>query len=241
MILIPAVDIKNGQCVRLFQGRMDEETVFSDDPVSQARQWEAEGAARVHLVDLDGAVESRPRNLALIENIVKAVTVPVQVGGGIRDMETIRHYLGIGVHQVILGTVAIENPGLVREAAAEFPGRIVVGIDANDGMVAVDGWTKTTETRAVDLARDFEGAGVSAIIFTDIARDGTHGGVNLEQTRELAESVSIPVIASGGVSTLAHLEELKGIESSGVIGVISGRALYEGTLNIGEANRLFAD
>lgn len=240
MILIPAVDIKNGRCVRLFQGQMDAETVFSQDPVAQARQWEAEGALRIHLVDLDGAVEQKPRNLALIESIVAAVSVPVQVGGGIRSMETISHYLSIGVDRVILGTAALRDPDLVRSACAAWPGRIVVGIDAREGRVAVDGWTETTETTTVELARRFEGAGVAAIIFTDIARDGTHGGVNTEATRALAEAVSIPVIASGGVSTLKDLEVLLPLEACGVEAVISGRALYEGTLTIAEANTLFA-
>lgn len=241
MILIPAVDIKNGRCVRLFQGQMDAETVFSHDPVGQARQWEVEGALRIHLVDLDGAVEQKPRNLGLIEKIVAAVSVPVQVGGGIRSMETIAHYLGIGVDRVILGTAALRDPDLVRSACASWPGRIVVGIDARDGKVAVDGWTETTETTAVDLARRFEGAGVAAIIFTDISRDGTHGGVNLEATRALAEAVSIPVIASGGVSTLEDLAALAPLAPLGVVGVISGRALYEGTLTIADANALFAE
>ncbi|TWI67232.1 1-(5-phosphoribosyl)-5-[(5-phosphoribosylamino)methylideneamino] imidazole-4-carboxamide isomerase [Desulfobotulus alkaliphilus] len=239
MILIPAVDIKNGRCVRLFQGRMDAETVFSHDPVAQARQWEAEGALRIHLVDLDGAVEQKPRNLELIEKIASAVGVPVQVGGGIRSMETISHYLSIGVDRVILGTAALRNPELVRAACADWPGRIVVGIDARAGMVAVDGWVETSETTAIELARRFEGAGVAAIIFTDIGRDGTHGGVNLEETKALAEAVSIPVIASGGVSTLKDLEALLPLEASGVEAVISGRALYEGTLTIAEANTLF--
>lgn len=240
MILIPAIDLKNGQCVRLFQGDMNAETVFSDDPVSQAQKWEAEGAKRIHIVDLDGAVEQCPRNLALIEKMVAAVTVPVQVGGGIRSMETIRHYLGVGVGQVILGTVAIRDPELVRIACAEFPGQIVVGIDARDGMVAVDGWTETTQVRVEALARQFEGDGVAAIVFTDISRDGTHSGVNIEATRSLAESVSIPIVASGGVSTLDDLAKLAAVADSGIVAVISGRALYEGTLTIPDANRLLA-
>ncbi|MCW7754721.1 1-(5-phosphoribosyl)-5-[(5-phosphoribosylamino)methylideneamino]imidazole-4-carboxamide isomerase [Desulfobotulus sp. H1] len=240
MILIPAVDIKNGRCVRLFQGRMDAETVFSHDPVSQAAQWEAEGARLIHLVDLDGAVEQKPRNLSLIEEILAAVTVPVQVGGGIRSMETISHYLSIGVERIILGTAALRDPELVCSACERWPGRIVVGIDARGGRVAVDGWTETTETASVELAKRFEGVGVAAIIFTDIGRDGTHGGVNIEETRALAEAVSIPVIASGGVSTIRDLEALLPLEASGVTGVISGRALYEGTLSILQANQLFS-
>ncbi|MDL2286178.1 1-(5-phosphoribosyl)-5-[(5-phosphoribosylamino)methylideneamino]imidazole-4-carboxamide isomerase [Desulfococcaceae bacterium OttesenSCG-928-F15] len=239
MILIPAIDIKNGCCVRLFQGDMDAETVFSKDPVSQAGKWEREGAKRIHLVDLDGAVGQKPKNLELIEKIIASVSVPVQIGGGIRSMETMEHYLSAGASQVILGTLALENPDLVRKACKIWPGRIIVGIDARDGKVAIQGWTETTETRALDLASTFEDAGVSAIIFTDISRDGTHTGINLEATRELAEAVSIPVFASGGVSTLKDLEKLLPLEKSGVAGVISGRALYEGTLSIREANALF--
>lgn len=239
MILIPAIDIKNGCCVRLFQGDMAAETVFSRDPVSQARRWEDEGAKKIHLVDLDGAVGQKPKNLVLIEEIIASVSVPVQVGGGIRSMETMEHYLSSGASHVILGTIALENPSLVREACSIWPERIMVGIDARAGKVAVQGWTETTETGTLELASRFEDAGVAAIVFTDISRDGTHGGINLEATKELAEAVSIPVFASGGVSNLADLKALLPLEKFGVTAVISGRALYEGTLSIREANLLF--
>lgn len=235
MIVIPAVDIKNGRCVRLFQGQMDAETVFSDDPLAMAKRWEEEGARCLHIVDLDGAVDRTPRNLDLIAKIVKSVSMPVYVGGGIRDMETLDMYLGIGVSKVILGTAAIKNPELVKQACEKYPGRIILGIDARNGMVAIDGWLETTDVSAVDLAKQFEGLGVAAINFTDIHRDGTQKGPNIEETRKLAESVDIPVVASGGVSSITDIRNLKPLESVGVTGVITGRALYDGTLNLAEA------
>ncbi|WP_373499067.1 1-(5-phosphoribosyl)-5-[(5-phosphoribosylamino)methylideneamino]imidazole-4-carboxamide isomerase [Desulfococcus sp.] len=235
MIVIPAIDIKGGRCVRLEQGRMDRETVFGEDPAAMARRWAQDGAAMIHVVDLDGAVEKKPGNLASIQRILDAVTVPIQIGGGIRDMDTIRMYADIGVHRIILGTEAIRNPALVQEACTIYPGRIVVGIDARNGLVAIEGWTETTRTRAVDLARRFEDSGVAAVNFTDIHRDGMQTGPNIEATRELAESISIPVVASGGVSTLKDIQNLIPLEPFGVIGVITGKALYAGTLDLKEA------
>lgn len=232
MIVIPAVDIKNGRCVRLRQGRMDEETVFSDDPAAMAARWADAGAGLIHVVDLDGAVEKGPQNLPSIRRIVETVDVGIQVGGGIRNETTVRMLLELGVARAVIGTEAINNPDLVRAACREFPGRIVVGIDARNGRVAVDGWTRTTEVAAVDLARSFEDAGVAAINFTDIHRDGMQTGPNLEETRRLAEAVAIPIIASGGVSTIDDIRNLLPLEAAGVAGVITGRALYDGTLDL---------
>jgi len=238
MIIIPAVDIKNGKCVRLFQGRMDAETVFSHDPAAMAKRWEDEGAEIIHVVDLDGAIEKSPQNLNSICEILKKVAVPVQVGGGIRNMKTIEMFLELGVKRVIIGTEAIKNPVLVKEACKAFPDRIIVGIDARNGWVAIEGWTKTTRITAVDLAKGFEDCGVAAINFTDIHRDGMQTGPNIEETRRLAEAVSIPVVASGGVSTIEDIQNLLPLQEVGVIGVISGRALYDGTLNLKEAINL---
>ena len=235
MLVIPAVDIKNGKCVRLLQGRMEDETVFSSDPGAMAKRWESEGAQLIHVVDLNGAFEKTPRNLASIKAIIKAVTTPIQVGGGIRTLETIEMYLSAGVQRVIIGTEAINNEALVKTACRRHPGCIVVGIDARKGMVAVDGWTRTTNIRAVDLARRFEDCGVAAINFTDIHRDGMQTGPNLEETRQLAEAISIPVVASGGVATLEDIKGLLTIENAGVVGVITGKALYSGTLDLREA------
>jgi phosphoribosylformimino-5-aminoimidazole carboxamide ribotide isomerase len=214
---------------------MDSETVFGEDPAAMALRWEADGAEMIHVVDLDGAVEKKPRNLVSIKRILDAVKIPIQVGGGIRDIETIEMYLSVGIRRIIIGTEAIRNPALVEEACRNHPGRIVVGIDAREGLVAIEGWTETTRTRAVELARRFEQSGVAAINFTDIHRDGMQTGPNLEATRELAESVSIPVVASGGVSTLRDIRNLMPLEPFGVIGVITGKALYAGTLNLKEA------
>jgi len=235
MIVIPAIDIKGGRCVRLLQGRMDAETVFSDDPAAMARQWADQGAEMIHVVDLDGALEKTPKNLDAIRSILDSVQVPVQVGGGIRSAENIRAFLDLGVYRVIIGTEAIRNPELVTEACKNFPDRIVVGIDARDGWAAIEGWTETTRIRAVDLARQFEDSGVAAVNFTDIHRDGMQTGPNIEETRRMAEAVSIPVVASGGVSTLADIHNLLPLESVGVVGVITGKALYSGTLDLQEA------
>ena len=240
MIIIPAIDIKNGKCVRLLQGRMDAETVFSDDPAAMARRWEKEGAQLIHVVDLDGAVEKKPRNLETIRRILKAVRVPLQVGGGIRSLETLAMYADLGVHRMVIGTEAIRNPEMVRSACRAFPQQIVVGIDAKDGKVAIEGWTETTEETAAVLARKFEDDGVAAINFTDIHRDGMQTGPNIEETRRLAEAIRIPVIASGGVSSIDDIRRLLPLASAGVAGVITGRALYSGTLDLAEAIRVAA-
>lgn len=235
MIVIPAIDLKEGKCVRLEQGLMERDTVYSDNPAQQALAWEAKGAELLHIVDLDGAFAGEPKNRAAIEAIVGALKIPTQLGGGIRDLATIEAYLGMGVGRVIIGTAAQRNPDLVREACERFPGRIVVGIDAKNGMVAVQGWAEVTDVTAVELARKFEGFGVSAIVYTDISRDGMMQGPNVEATRILAESISIPVIASGGVSSLKDIEDLMVIEKSGIAGAITGKAIYSGAMELSEA------
>lgn len=235
MIVIPAIDLKDGRCVRLEQGLMERDTVFCDSPAEQAVAWQEQGAELLHIVDLNGAFAGEPKNRGSIEEIVGAIRIPTQLGGGIRDLGTIEAYLSLGIGRVILGTAAQRNPQLVKEACARFPGRIVVGIDAKNGMVAVQGWAEVTDVRAVELARRFEGYGVSAIIYTDISRDGMLSGPNIEATRELAQEISIPVIASGGVSRLSDIENLMAIEASGVIGVITGKAIYTGAISLSEA------
>lgn len=238
MIIIPAVDIKDGRCVRLIQGRMDRETIFGDDPVAMALQWDGYGAEIIHVIDLDGAVQKEPCNLEAIRRIAGSVKARVQVGGGIRNLDTIESYLNSGLHRVIIGTEAIRNPQLVKDACRAFPDRIIVGIDAREGMVAIEGWTEITKTRAVDLAMQFEDSGVSAINFTDIHRDGMQTGPNIVETKRLAEAVSIPVVASGGVSTLQDIKNLLPLEKYGVKGVITGKALYTGSLDLQEALEL---
>ena len=235
MIVIPAIDLKEGKCVRLEQGLMEKDTVFNDDPGAQARAWQDQGAELLHIVDLDGAFAGQPKNRTAIEAIIKAITIPAQLGGGIRDIAAIEAYLSLGLERVIIGTAAQRNPELVRQACAKFPGRIVVGIDAKNGMVAVQGWAEVTDITAVELARKFEDSGVAAIIYTDISRDGMLQGPNLEATRALAESVSIPIIASGGVSSLKDIQNLMDIESSGISGVITGKAVYTGAIKLAEA------
>ncbi|MCZ7559886.1 MAG: 1-(5-phosphoribosyl)-5-[(5-phosphoribosylamino)methylideneamino]imidazole-4-carboxamide isomerase [Burkholderiaceae bacterium] len=233
MLLIPAIDLKDGRCVRLKQGDMNAETVFSDDPGAVARNWVEQGARRIHLVDLNGAVAGRPRNEAAIRAIVDAVggNVPVQLGGGIRDLDTIERYLDDGISYVIIGTAAVKNPGFLHDACSAFPGQIIVGLDARDGKVATDGWSKLTRHDVLDLARKFEGYGVEAVIYTDIGRDGMLTGVNVEATVRLARELHIPVIASGGFASLEDVEKLCAIEADGVTGAILGRALYEGKLD----------
>jgi len=238
MIIIPAVDIKNGRCVRLLQGRKDEETVFSNDPVKMAIKWDEEGAELIHVIDLDGAFEKSPQNLNSIKKIIESVEAGVQVGGGIRDNKTIRMFIDLGAKRVIIGTEAIKNPKLVKDACKEFPGRIVVGIDARNGMVAIEGWTETTKIKAVDLAKQFEDCGVAAINFTDIYRDGMQTGPNIKETIIIAENVSIPVVASGGVSNIEDIKKLIQLKKNGVAGIITGRALYSGNLNLKEAIEL---
>ncbi|NVM23227.1 MAG: 1-(5-phosphoribosyl)-5-[(5-phosphoribosylamino)methylideneamino]imidazole-4-carboxamide isomerase [Desulfobacterales bacterium] len=235
MLIIPAVDIKEGRCVRLLQGRKDSETVFSDDPSAMAARWEAEGAEIVHVVDLDAAFQKSPRNVESIERIVNKLRIPIQLGGGIRAMETIAMYLDLGVAWVILGTEAIRNPGLVKEACRTYPGKIMVGVDARRGMAAIDGWTQTTRQEAIKVAKGFEGYGLAGIIFTDIDKDGMQTGPNIEQTERMAKSVSIPIIASGGVSDINDIKALLTLEQFGVKGVITGRALYAGSLKLKQA------
>ncbi|AOZ70127.1 1-(5-phosphoribosyl)-5-[(5-phosphoribosylamino)methylideneamino]imidazole-4-carboxamide isomerase [Rhodobacter xanthinilyticus] len=233
MILYPAIDLKDGQCVRLLHGEMDKATVFGDDPAAQAAKFEAAGCEWVHLVDLNGAFAGEPVNAAAVEAILARIKVPAQLGGGIRTMATIATWIEKGLSRVILGTVAVENPALVREAAREFPGKVAVGIDARGGRVATKGWAEETDVMVTDLARSFEDAGVAAIIYTDIMRDGAMTGPNIEATEALARAVSIPVIASGGVSSLPDLIALR---DTGVIsGAISGRAIYDGALDLGQA------
>ena len=233
MILYPAIDLKDGNCVRLLKGEMSEATVFNDDPAAQAAAFEAAGAEWVHLVDLNGAFAGEPVNGAAVEAILARLSVPAQLGGGIRDMATIEGWLDKGLARVILGTVAVEDPGLVREAARAFPGQVAVGLDARNGRVATRGWAEETDMMVTDLARAFEDAGIAAIIYTDIDRDGAMGGPNVAATEALARAVSVPVIASGGVSSMADLLALK---KTGVIaGAISGRALYDGAIDLHEA------
>jgi len=235
MIIIPAVDIKNGKCVRLVQGRMDAETVFGDDPVGMAQKWDGFGVEIIHVIDLDGAFQKEPQNAAVIGEIVQAVQARVQVGGGIRTIESIETYINLGVDRVIIGTEAIRNPRLITDACRRYPGQIVVGIDARNGLVAIEGWTETTQTKAIDLALQFEDQGVAAINFTDIHRDGMQTGPNVEETRKLAQAIDIPVVASGGVATIADIQNLMPLASSGVVGVITGKALYTGSLDLTEA------
>ncbi|PIW26048.1 MAG: 1-(5-phosphoribosyl)-5-[(5-phosphoribosylamino)methylideneamino]imidazole-4-carboxamide isomerase [Rhodospirillales bacterium CG15_BIG_FIL_POST_REV_8_21_14_020_66_15] len=241
MIFFPAIDLKDGNCVRLYQGDMDRATVFSDDPAAQARAFQDAGCEWVHLVDLNGAFEGRPVNGAAVNAILAALDIPVQLGGGIRTMATIDDWLARGVARVILGTAALTDPDLVRAACTAHPGRVAVGIDARDGKVAVEGWAEVSELTALDLAKRFEDAGVAAIVFTDIGRDGVMQGPNLRATLDLARAVSIPVIASGGVSSMADLEDLK-TQGGGLLeGVISGRAVYDGKIDLPAAVKLLKD
>jgi len=241
VILYPAIDLKDGRCVRLLRGDMAAATVFAAAPADQARQFAEAGFQWLHLVDLNGAFAGRPVNGDAVEAILAAVILPVQLGGGIRDLATIDFWLERGVKRVILGTIALTEPELVRTACKRHPGRVVVGIDARDGMVAVEGWARTSEVRALDLALRFEDAGVAAIVYTDIDRDGALGGVNVEATADLAFALTTPVIASGGVASLADLKSLKQVEKTGVEGVICGRALYDGRLDPAAALKLLAE
>ena len=238
MNLYPAIDLKDGNCVRLLRGEMDAATVFNNDPGDQAKAFKDAGFKRIHLVDLNGAFEGKPVNAAAVERILASTNVPAQLGGGIRDLQTIEMWLDKGVSRVILGTIALRDPEIVKAACKAFPGHIAVGIDARDGMVAVEGWAETSETSALDLARKFEDVGVEAIIYTDIDRDGALQGVNVEATQALAEAISIPVIASGGVASIKDIENLLAVQSSGIEGVIIGRALYDGRIDPAAALKL---
>lgn len=240
MLIIPAIDLKDGHCVRLKQGEMDQATVFSQDPAAMAAHWLAKGARRLHLVDLNGAFAGKPKN----EDAIKAITdsvgdeIPVQLGGGIRDLDTIERYLDDGVSYVIIGTAAVKTPGFLHDACNAFPGHIMVALDAKGGKVAVDGWSKMTGHDVVDLAKKFQDYGVEAVIYTDIGRDGMLTGVNIEATVALARELSVPVIASGGIASLDDVRRLCAVAGEGIAGAISGRALYEGTLDFAEAQRL---
>ena len=237
MVIIPAIDVKDGRCVRLKQGDMKDATVYSEDPVAVAKHWLAQGARRLHVVDLNGAAAGRPKHEAMIRNIVKALDgkVPVQLGGGIRDLDTIEKYLDYGVAYVIIGTAAVKNPGFLSDACTAFSGHVLVALDAKDGKVAVEGWSKLTGHDVVDLAKKFEDYGVEAVIYTDIGRDGMLTGVNVDATVRLARELRTPVIASGGLASLNEVQALCAIESEGIVGVITGRALYQGTLDLKQA------
>ena len=240
MLIIPAIDLKDGHCVRLKQGVMENATVFSEDPAAMARHWLDQGARRLHLVDLNGAFAGKPKNEPAIRDIVDAIgdEIPTQLGGGIRDLETIERYLDDGITYIIIGTAAVKTPGFLHDACSAFPGHIMVGLDAKDGKVAVNGWSKVTGHDVVDLAKKFEDYGVEAIIYTDIGRDGMLSGVNVKATMELARALTIPVIASGGVSSLDDVKALCEIEAEGIAGAITGRAIYEGALDFKAAQEL---
>lgn len=239
MLIIPAIDLKDGKCVRLRQGDMEQATVFSDDPVAMADKWVAQGARRLHLVDLNGAFEGEPVNAKAVEAIAKKYPeLPIQIGGGIRTLATIKTYLEAGVDFVIIGTKAVKEPAFVTEACQAFPGHIIVGIDAKDGWVATDGWAEVSQVQAVDCARQFENDGVSAIVYTDISRDGMMQGVNIDATVALAKAVNIPIIASGGVTNIDDVKQLLAVADAGIAGAITGRAIYEGTLDLHAAQAL---
>ena len=240
MLIIPAIDLKDGHCVRLKQGIMEGATVFSEDPGSMARHWVDQGGKRLHLVDLNGAFAGKPVNEAAIKSIVAAVKgeIPIQLGGGIRDLETIERYLDDGIDFVIIGTAAVKTPGFLHEACYAFPGHIMVGLDAKDGKVAIDGWSKLTGHDVIDLAKKFEDYGVNSIVYTDIGRDGMLTGVNIEATVALAQALTIPVIASGGLTNLDDVKKLCKVAHEGIIGAITGRAIYEGTINFADAQKL---
>ncbi len=237
MIVIPAIDLKDGRCVRLAQGDFQRVTVYGEHPAEVAAQWQEQGAERIHVVDLDGSLAGSPRNREAVRDIVRTVSVPVELGGGIRDLTTVADYVQLGIRWVILGTAALRNPALVRDATREFTDRIILGIDARDGMVSVQGWTETTAQTAVEVVRSFAGSELAAVVYTDIKRDGMETGVNVEATADLARETGIPVIASGGVHGMADIDRLMEIEHVGILGVIAGRALYTGALSLKAAVR----
>jgi phosphoribosylformimino-5-aminoimidazole carboxamide ribotide isomerase len=239
MLLIPAIDLKDGKCVRLRQGRMEEETVFADDPLDMAQRWVDAGARRLHLVDLNGAFAGQPVNTGVVRRIADAFPdVPIQLGGGIRDEDTVQLYLDAGVQYVIIGTKAVSAPHFINDLCLEFPGHIIVGLDAKDGKVAIDGWSKLSNHDVIDMAQHFERDGVEAIVYTDISRDGMMQGVNVEATVKMASEISTPVIASGGISTLDDIKALQAVAEEGIMGAIIGRALYEGSIDLAEAQKL---
>ena len=238
MLIIPAIDLKDGRCVRLQQGRMESATVFAEDPVAMARHWAAQGAKRLHVVDLNGAIAGRPKNEKVIRDMIKALggALPIELGGGIRDLDTIESYIDAGVTYVVIGTAAVKNPGFLSDACYAFPGRIIAGLDAKDGKVAVEGWSKMTGHDVVDLAKKFEEYGVEALIYTDIGRDGMMGGVNIEATLKLAQSIKTPIIASGGLNSIKDVQAIcEQLVPEGIVGAIAGRALYEGRLDLKKA------
>jgi len=238
VLIIPAIDLKDGRCVRLQQGRMESATVFSDDPVAMAKHWAAQGAKRLHVVDLNGAIAGRPKNEKVIRDMIKALggKLPIELGGGIRDLDTIENYIDAGVNYVVIGTAAVKNPGFLSDACYAFPGHIIAGLDAKDGKVAVEGWSKMTGHDVVDLAKKFEEYGVEALIYTDIGRDGMMSGVNIEATLKLAQSIKTPIIASGGLNSLKDVQAICAkLVPEGIIGTIAGRALYEGKLDLKKA------
>ena len=238
MLIIPAIDLKDGACVRLRQGLMDDSTVYGDNPVEMARRWVEAGTRRLHLVDLNGAFDGKPINGDAVTSIAKAYPdLPIQIGGGIRNLETIEHYINAGVNYLIIGTRAVKDPGFVSEACKAFPGHIIVGLDAKDGLVATDGWAQVSDIKATELAKRFEQDGVESIVYTDISRDGMMQGVNVEQRVAMARASSIPVIASGGITNMSDVEALALVEGEGILGAITGRAIYEGTLDVSEAQR----
>lgn len=238
MIIIPAIDLKGGKCVRLLQGDFERVTVYSDHPAEMAHLWREKGAERLHLVDLDGSVAGAPQNAGIIRQIVKEVCLPVEIGGGIRDLSTVKRYLDMGVQWVILGTAALKDRSFVYQACDLYPGRVILGIDAADGRVAVEGWTEQSTMTALELAKSYENCGIAAVIYTDISRDGMQTGVNVEGTEKLAEAIEIPVIASGGVATLEDIKRLLPLEKTGIAGVIVGKALYSGAIALEEAIHL---
>lgn len=239
MLLIPAIDLKDGKCVRLKQGRMEDETIFSDDPVAMAGKWVEQGARRLHIVDLNGAFEGKPVNAAVVHSIAETYPdLPIQIGGGIRDEDTIQTYLDAGVQYVIIGSKAVSTPHFVKDVCLEFPGHIIVGLDAKDGKVAVEGWSKISRHDVFDMAQHFEDDGVAAIVYTDIGRDGMMTGVNVKSTMALARAINTPVIASGGITNLDDIRSLSEVASEGITGAITGRAIYEGTLDFAEGQRL---